>query len=91
MEKEKQRLAFARAVFAHWVAQVQKKKRNAKAKERKRRLKAQREQSINGGGETASDTIAHSVASTDQVNCAGRRGQLLRLPDVLVFVWHVGC
>ena len=70
VEKEKQRLAFARAVFAHWVAQVQKKKRNAKAKERKRRLKAQREQSINGGGETASDTIAHSVASTDQVNGA---------------------
>lgn len=66
VEMEKQRLAFARAVFAHWVAQVQKKKRNAKAKERRRRLKAQREQSINGGGETASDTIAHSVASTDQ-------------------------
>ncbi|OSS45406.1 hypothetical protein B5807_10251 [Epicoccum nigrum] len=69
-EKEKKRLAFARAVFAHWIAQVQKKKRNAKAKERRRRLKAQREQSINGDGETASDNIADSVVSTDQVHDA---------------------
>jgi hypothetical protein len=49
---------------------VQKKKRNAKAKERRRRLKAQREQSINGGGETASHNIADSVASTDQAHDA---------------------
>jgi hypothetical protein len=63
-EAAAKRKAFARAVFAHWVAQVQKKKRNAKAKERRKRLKAQREQSINGEGEAASDAPTESVAST---------------------------
>lgn len=67
-EKEKKRLAFARAVFTHWVAQVQKKKRNAKARERRKRLKAQREHSLNGEGEAASIATAESVASTDQAD-----------------------
>ncbi|KAJ4379182.1 actin cytoskeleton and mitosis protein [Didymella sp. IMI 355093] len=64
-EAAAKRKAFARAVFTHWVAQVQKKKRNAKAKERRRRLKAQREQSINGESEPASDAPTESVTSTD--------------------------
>lgn len=68
VERERSRLAFARAVFTHWVAQIQRKKRNAKAKERRRRLKAQREQSINGEGSVVSDTVTDSVASTDQVH-----------------------
>ncbi|KAJ4991703.1 SAC3 family protein 1 [Stagonosporopsis vannaccii] len=72
-EKEKKRLAFARAVFTHWVAQVQKKKRNAKARERRKRLKAQREQSINGEGEAASIATAESVASTDQADTTSTR------------------
>ncbi|KAF3035971.1 hypothetical protein E8E12_007636 [Didymella heteroderae] len=67
-EKEAKRKAFARAVFTHWVAQVQKKKRNAKAKERRKRLKAQREQSINGEGQVASEAPTESVASTDLPN-----------------------
>ncbi|KAF3035629.1 hypothetical protein E8E11_000650 [Didymella keratinophila] len=67
-ERESKRKAFARAVFTHWVAQVQKKKRNAKAKERRKRLKAQREQSLNGEGEAASDAPSESVASTDLPN-----------------------
>ncbi|KAF2623937.1 hypothetical protein BU25DRAFT_442202 [Macroventuria anomochaeta] len=68
-EKEEKRKVFARAVFTHWVAQVQKKRRNTKARERRKRLKAQREQSINGEGEAVSETRAtESVASTDQAN-----------------------
>ncbi|KAH6622097.1 SAC3/GANP/Nin1/mts3/eIF-3 p25 family-domain-containing protein [Boeremia exigua] len=64
-EREKKRQAFARAVFTHWVAQVQRKKRNAKARERRKRLKAQRELSINGEGDAASEIAsAESVAST---------------------------
>lgn len=68
-EKEKRRHAFARAVFTHWVSQVQKKKRNAKARERRKRLKAQREQPVSGEGVAASDVAsAESGASTDQIN-----------------------
>lgn len=69
VEREKKRLAFARGVFAHWVAQVQRKKRTAKAKERRRRLKAQRERSLNGESEAASETaVAETITSTDQDN-----------------------
>lgn len=79
-EKEKRQLAFARAVFTHWVAQVQKKKRNAKARERRKRLKAQREQSINDEGEAVSQSAAaDSVASTDQLNGASTRNASTRI------------
>lgn len=70
-EQEQRQLAFARAIFTHWVAQVQKKKRHAKARERRKRLKAQREQSVNGEGEgeaVSQSPAAQSTASTDQPN-----------------------
>ncbi|KZM19360.1 actin cytoskeleton and mitosis protein [Ascochyta rabiei] len=70
-EKEERHQVFARAVFARWVAQVQRKKRDAKARERRKRLKAQREQLVDDKGEAVSATLAAgSAVSTDQPNGA---------------------
>ncbi|XPS99090.1 actin cytoskeleton and mitosis protein [Ascochyta lentis] len=73
-EKEKRQRVFARAVFSRWVAQVQKKKRNAKARERRKRLKAQREQSFGSEGKAVSPrSAAGSLESTDQHNGASTK------------------